>query len=187
MKGLGYAKLSEQLYSETYDLQVSPRRRLVLDVASSGIATVAGDAELQLALNAQDSLLNPGDGFLFDAATLLLTAPNPTFTVNGMSFVVSQKGQIVLFGLGECRATTGQVQVNGSVAFFCVLTPDPALWTLSDFNALMKGATMGSGPLTSANQPLTFKFQFNLTDSGAQLLGGRALVFYRLVRGLQEN
>lgn len=192
MRGFGYSKLSEQLFSETAELVVSPRRRLVNRTV---VVDNPGDNEVQLPLKPQDNLIQPGDGFLIEWAALsLLPGSTNTVVVTSAALFVgtgptAPGGNPI--GIADTEAATGNNAAGssgqGASFMFFDLTPKLRLMGSQDFSFLLGFPTPLK--LTAANQPLAFFVEVNFTDGGAaaQNVGAIAVMFYRLVRGLQEN
>lgn len=181
MKPGGYAELNRQLFSEAGpDLQVTPRRRLAGNV---NITTVAGNVDASVSFAVKDQLLTAGDGMLIELALLELTTPGTlSMAVISAGFVCQLQGGLVVFPLGDVRSVVSDAGVQ-TVGSNLVLdfTPRTQFWTWLDLNALV------GTPLTTANQPLALRFQMALTDANIETVTGRAVIFYRIVKGLQEG
>lgn len=177
MKPGGYEELNRQLFSEAASLQVTPRRRLATNVA---LNTVAGNNDFNITFGAPDKLLNPGDGFLFEAALLLLNTTSLSMNIESAALTVQPQGSIVIFPLGDCKSVPQSATSIGSNLVIDLL-PENKLWTFLDFNSLI------GAQLTTTNQPLGLRMQFTVADSNAEAVSGRAILFYRFVRGLQEG
>lgn len=187
MQAGGYQTLGGQLFANTPDaeFQVTARRRksktLTVSVpASPGTATLT----VLLPIDAPD-ILQPNDAYLVDLlqASFLATAPGITVQVL-TAFLQTVTGSI--FPLGTPVQTLATVPSALGVFANSALTPTPNLLTSLDIGFVTQGQL---GPLTPANQPLSFALfaQFANSTAGAINASVFALAFYRLVRGLQEG
>lgn len=184
-----YDKLREQLFSDSFALEVMPRKR---QRNSTNIVTAGSGALNDFSIQmGQLDVLQPGDGLLIEFASLQLLPANETLILSNaaLQLVFIAAGGPFALAPAETQFNAGQLVSGnagpGSQGLFFKFPVVPALWTSLDLNA----RTGRAGPLAPGNQPGQFQFSFTLVDS---LVGGQsvpivATVFSRLVRGLQEN
>lgn len=179
----GYGQLAGQLYSQSFALQVSNRRRknvanAAVAVPANGTAQVTSTIVMDLA-----DVLAAGDALLFDLLQLYSNAPVAGLSITQMTFAITN-GALKAWVLGNPTVTLVQVP-SGGVSNVAQLSLG-GLWTSLDIGF---GLNKAPGPVAAADQPLNLDIVATYTNSTAAAINVSQsfMAFYRVVKGLQEG
>lgn len=187
LPGGGVSGLAQQLYAETFGLQVTPRRRLR---GTSGSISVpaTGTANVPVVTPFTLDTMGVRDGVQIDLAFVLATAAAPGLTMQALSVTVDfgqGGGAIALGNLIPNQPLFTNAQVSAFANFAANMTPSPALLTYTDFENLSLGA------LTDQTGPVQLRLSVAAivanSSAAAVNVTVQALAWIRFVRGLQEG
>lgn len=184
----GFTELSRQLFTTQLPaLQVSPRRRKIASDTQTIPATGTFHTVPIALMDLADDLSAPGDGLIFDLIQVNhVPAAGPGITVQ-TSFLVIEDGQNRQFAIGQPLATLPIVGKQAADFSQWQWGPVPLLSSIDISFGMGSGLKpVGKG---APIQPLGFRLVtlFGNSSAGAIAVTSNLLVFYRVVRGLQEG
>jgi len=179
----GFTAVAQGLYSESFGLQITPRRRKQASITNNVLAGLQGGTTvLNVALDAADTL-QAGDGLLIDFILAKLSAAAPGLVMVQLAFAIEDTTQTKTIPIGQGTLTTLSV---GAVPTAAVLSPTPPLWSAIDIGFGLNNQP-AAVPATDQPLKLTLIAIANNPTGAAINLTTQLVCFYRIVRGLQEG
>lgn len=182
----GISNVKSQLFANPPEgqLQVTARRRKTATATNTIVAgTVGGTTVLNVVLDAADTL-QPNDAILFDFVLAELSATATGVNLVSMAFLIEDTTQTKFIPIAQPILTVIAIPVTPPSGV--ITNPQPALWTSNDIGF---GLESLPEPVPPVDQPLklTLLALGQNTTAAAINLTTKLLVFYRIVRGLQEG
>lgn len=187
MQGGGVAQLAQGLFNNSFGLQVTPRRRLFKN--SGPVAVPANStANINLVTPFSNDLIGKGDGLQFDTVLVLASAAAPGLTISALSATIDfgQGGGVIVSGTTLPNQPIFTVSnISATANFTGLLTPNPALLTFDDLEALSVGGITDQTGRVQVRGDITAI----VANSTAGAINVQILTWWwvRFVNGLQEG